>query len=428
MVHTTLTQRLRDTTRVAHAELEQLPYSRALADGTLPVESYVSHLRAMAIAHGVLERVLDSAKDDRIITAWQAGIRRLPDLGADLKHFGAQAIPDIPSVHQRAVTLTDSILHRSVQAPITLLGYLHVFEGSQMGAAVMAGMVKRIFPLDRLHGLTYLDMDAAATREHWQAFCAVIDTLSLTTEEERGVLDAALEAYAAVHQIFEALHPFDRSSLRHLVTSINPEAGAHPIPDDPLELDAAIRAGERCLLEYPYFTWRYGERGSRYTSSDSAWLATLTQRDQSIVDAQVQWLAGVLASRGMPSILMQRHLELLYEELVKRAPNASAERYGRLLLAAEALAQQRKGVMADSELDAIHRAFDEAVGPDWRVRLPRMGPVIACAVVDEVRGVAGAIASLETWLTDASRFPAQWIAAVQAAFSAARHAAQHSRR
>lgn len=139
---------------------------------------------------------------------------------------------------------------------------------------------------------------------------------------------------------------------------------------------------------------------------------TLTAHDQSVVDAQVEWLGGVLGSRGMPSLLLQRHLELLYEELIGRMPERSGSGYGKLLAAADRLAEQRRAVIADADFAAIRHPFEQAVGPDWRARLPGTGTLLVCAVVDRARGVEQAVSSLEGWLTDPQRFPPHWIAAV----------------
>ncbi|MFZ1640910.1 MAG: hypothetical protein WAV07_05620 [Candidatus Contendobacter sp.] len=51
----TLMIRLREATREIHTQLEALPYPQALERRELPLESYVGHLRAMAVVHGVLE-------------------------------------------------------------------------------------------------------------------------------------------------------------------------------------------------------------------------------------------------------------------------------------------------------------------------------------------------------------------------------------
>ncbi len=199
---------------------------------------------------------------------------------------------------------------------------------------------------------------------------------------------------------------------------LNPDAGSHPIPEDPRAIEAAEAAGLRLRLAYPYLVWRWSARGERFSVSDAAWLITLADQQQSVADAQVDWLAQILAPRGMPRLLLQRTLEVLYEELLVRLAGR-AEAWARLLGAADRLAAQRRAVLDDAALDRISGAFNRAVGPDWRARLPGTGALIAAACVDERLGPVGSRAATCDWLCDEDRFPPAWCAAVRRALEAA---------
>lgn len=202
-------------------------------------------------------------------------------------------------------------------------------------------------------------------------------------------------------------------------SSINRDAGSYPITDDPAELKAAARASERSFAEFPYYEARYGERGRRFGNSDSAWLALLAHHEQAEIDRQVLWLGRVLASRGMPQLLLERHLELMHEELTAELPVRS-ERYEKLLRAAAMLREERQEVLGAGEAAALARDFDAAVGPELAARLPRMGEIVVAAVVDERLGIPEAVTSLEAWMTDAERFPPAWVEATHRAIRAAR--------
>jgi hypothetical protein len=83
--------------------------------------------------------------------------------------------------------------------------------------------------------------------------------------------------------------------------------------------------------------------------------------------------------------------------------------------------------LPDDRVAELCAAFDRAVGPAWAARLPGTGTLLACAVADECSGSPLAVTSLQSWLTDATRFPPVWIAAVAATLAVARaHAAQLS--
>jgi hypothetical protein len=111
-----------------------------------------------------------------------------------------------------------------------------------------------------------------------------------------------------------------------IAASINPDAGTHPVTSDPRELAAARRATERSIERFPYYTARYGERAMRFGDSDGAWLALVAVENTSHVLDQTAWLASVLASRGMPTLLMDLHLRFLREELSRAVPG-DADRY-----------------------------------------------------------------------------------------------------
>lgn len=191
---------------------------------------------------------------------------------------------------------------------------------------------------------------------------------------------------------------------------LNPAAGDHPIADDPREVEAALRAGERTWAEYPYYDQRYGERGRAFTRSDSAWLVTLASENEDTVAAQVAWLGRLLAARGMPRLLLERHLVTLREELVAAVPER-AEAYAALARAAVVLADARRETVSDARVAALGQRFDELTDG----ALPRTGELIAAAAADERAGIAQAVPSLMAWLTEAG-----WAEAAGAVLAEAR--------
>src|ERR1700755_2547305 len=117
----------------------------------------------------------------------------------------------------------------------------------------------------------------------------------------------------------------------------NPEAGDHAVSMDPLEQSAAEAAVRASWREFPYYPRRYGERGWRFSLSDTGWIETLCSLEAKEAQSQVFWLGGLLAARGMPTYLLERHVEHLYDELV-RPTHARNSRYDVLRQAATALA------------------------------------------------------------------------------------------
>ncbi|MGO4597391.1 hypothetical protein [Terrabacter sp. 2RAF25] len=179
---------------------------------------------------------------------------------------------------------------------------------------------------------------------------------------------------------------------------VNADAGGYEIITDATLLRAAVRAAQRSIDSMPYYGARYGARGSRFATTDSAWLVSLAWLDAPGAVRQVQWLARVLAARGMPSWLLAIHLDELVREV---ASVADAEAVGALPAAAAALASARRAHVDDELVQAADAWADEALGESSPV--PRAGALMAAAVADARSGLTRDDTALVDWLTDGER-------------------------
>jgi len=413
---------LKAAAAAAHERLGGAPFFEALTAGTLPLESYVGQLRALSAVNGVLEKALSEAADPRVASVWNDDMRKVPFLQQDLRYFEPRAVADLKEAVEAVIAVDTDIRLRSVERPLSLLGHLYVIEGSTLGAEVLRPLVARAFHLEGDEGLSSLHVYGSAVSEHWARYRERMNALTLSEAERTSILEAAVDGFNRIEAVYRALYPFAPESKTFLVTSINPEAGRHAVPSDPREIEASLNAGDACWSRFPYYEHRYGERGRRFARSDAAWQATLHQYEPAQILQLVRWLGRVLASRGMPTVLLQVQLEMLVEALAEAVPEKKAE-YQKLLLAAEDLAASRRLHLGDDEVSRIALDFDRAAGPEWSARLPYTGIMIACAAADEKGGRKGAVTSLHPWLTDPARFPATWIAAVESALAEARRLA-----
>ena len=415
----TLMEELKAATQPAHLRLETAPFFSALAACQLPLESYVGQLRALAVIHGVLEQALASCADARIGSVWNREMRKLPLLQKDLRFFEPRTVADVKKGADAALKAAEQLRLLCVERPLALLGCVYVLEGSTLGATVLRPLIARAFLLTGEEGLAYLHNYGTEVKARWAQFQHRMNQLSLSAEERGQIVKAAGDFFQQLDSVFRALYPFPPESKTYLVTSINPEAGWHAVPADSREVQAAIRAGDICWERYPYYEQRYGERGRRFAWSDAAWQATLYHYEPEHISEQVCWLGRVLAGRGMPTFLLADQLEILVEELAAAIPEKKSA-YERLLSAAAELRESRRRHLTDAQIQAIATGFDRAVGPEWSARFPHTGTLLGCAVADELEGSELAVESLRPWMTDATRFPAAWIAAVEATLAQAR--------
>jgi heme oxygenase len=418
-----VTDSLRTETQSHYARVEALPFFKALATRELPRDSYVGLLQALEIVYAAFEQAVRQSTNPVLTAARDAHRRTLSLIRRDQAFFANRALEGSSHAVLHALILEQQIRERARQDPVSLLGYLYVLEGATLGGVMSRSFVARALHLRGADGLIYLSGYKLWTRAQWSQFARRLAESAAGPAELDRVVEAAREVFTGIEEIIRTLYPVAVHSPHDLVPTLNPEAGSHPIPDDVREIRAALLAGERSWQRFPYYEWRYGARGRRFTRSDSAWIVTLTNHRQAAVDQQVAWLGRLLASRGMPQWMLELHLEVLYQELVAAVPEKQAT-YAKLLLAAAMLHDIRRAQIDDAVFQSLASEFDALVGPDWSTRLPRTGGLLAAAVADELGGIPQAVSSLETWMTDASRFPETWIAAVQTMLRKAREQAR----
>ncbi len=421
---TTLMRLLRAETQAAHEAVERLPYFEALRRGELPLGAYANYLRAFSLLHEALEDALGRA-EGAAAEVWHEGMSRREHFARDFAELG-DAGPEVPRAAARAIALAEQLRARATDDPAWALGYLYVLEGSTLGGRVLLRELERLPGLEGGRGLHYLASYGDETAEHWRAFSARMNGLVLENEARGRVAAVAREAFEGIAGVVEAIHPPAPGDWPSLARELNPEAGQHPVAGDPVELRAALRAGERTWHRFPYYERRFGPPGRRFMRSDSGWLAHLTELPPEELERQALWLGGVLANRGMPQWLLECHLDDLFVELARARPERRA-RYVPLRNAAAALRRGRTARVDEASFDRLGADFDAAIGPAWRRTLPHAGRLVASAVADESNGHPRAVTSLIEWLGSAEHFPAVWVDAVGRTLEGAREVVRRAK-
>jgi hypothetical protein len=190
---------------------------------------------------------------------------------------------------------------------------------------------------------------------------------------------------------------------------VNPDAGRHEVVTDATLLRAGVRASQRSYDAVPYYRLRYGGRGARFASTDTAWLVSLAGQEEEQTLTHVRWLARVLANRGMPSWLLERHLGALVAELRSVAGDDAA---GVLPAAAADLAATRRRHVDDDLLTRADAWAVEALGDD--LPFAGAGLLLAAATADVLAGVTADDRPLVGWLTYPERLRPEAAEAVHA--------------
>jgi len=405
----TLPDRIKESIRGRHSEMEQVPYVKALMGGNLPFNCYIAQLKAMAIIHGTIERELAVSDIQGIKGLILPRPSRFGHLRTDLSVLKAHAVPDCIKAVNQALRITEEIRLARVEKTERLIGFFYVLEGTTLGNMVHLRDVKNTFG-DKVRGATnYYQGYGDKTIYYWDEFRGFLNGLSNHTADI--VIASAHRLFDLLEPLYQALYPVNKEDWGYLATTLNPEAGRHPVPSDILEIQASISAGNKCLQEFPYLYERYQERGKAFTYSDAAWLITLSRLPKGECLRQVQWLGRVLGNRGIPRITLERQLEILYEELLSNYPERR-DIYSGLLEAASSLKAERLSYIDDTTFKGLSSDFSMATEGEICGRFQRTGELILSAVCDERAGIEDALNSLIPWLTDSNRFPDKWIKAV----------------
>jgi heme oxygenase len=417
-------ERLRAATRQAHERIDSGPFSRSVLDGSLSLQRYASFLRATMCVTCELEQAVERAHSPVLRSAFAHGAERRARLTQDLAYL--QCDPrGVDAAVLEALVLCQRIRLDMPRGDAALLGYLYVIEGSQLGG-VFQGRALAQRPELQGGGLAYLSGAGRETQLQFRTFVAKLEAALPDEAAVEHAVIGATHAFEGFERIVEAVVSPELEG-RWLTRPLNDDAGTHPVPQDLREIQAALRAGEQSYQTWSYYEARYGERGLRFTRSDSAWLVTVARHDRAQALRQVRWLANVLASRGMPQLLMERHLEQLQACLTAFVPERASE-YQVLREAADELRQARTSVLSQDAFDALTSQFStvtrvaEPLASSPRIEPAEAGALLVAAVLDERAGLMRAVESLCQWLGDPARFSDLWRAAIECTLQAARAA------
>jgi len=201
-------------------------------------------------------------------------------------------------------------------------------------------------------------------------------------------------------------------SDKYHIAAINFEAGDHAMPQNPLEIDLALRAAKVAWEKYPYLEYRYGERGRRFTDSDSCWLVTLTRAPRQVaVTKALEWLRTVLASRGIPTVILEFHLDAILRAVRVEFPEQRDMQTQFDPFLSDRNSERRRLFGADSRSRLIDM-FDQRFRVCTGFKVESTAELVASAWVDEHSGMTGSLSSLCSWFTDGKRFSTDWIASV----------------
>jgi heme oxygenase len=203
MSATDLTTRLRSAIQPTHDRIEQLPLTKALADGRTGKSTYANLLSQLLAIHEPLENEL--ASRPHLAAVYRPEMARTALLRGDLNAFGGNLMPGLPPTQQWLTHFS----HWAEGEGWSLVGPLYVLEGSRMGSMILARRLAECFGVDVQpgQGLDY-HIDQMAERPRlFQQFKARLNGLPLTSADADGVVAAAATTMDLMHEIYAAILP-----------------------------------------------------------------------------------------------------------------------------------------------------------------------------------------------------------------------------
>ncbi|MEN9444042.1 MAG: hypothetical protein RIS47_932 [Bacteroidota bacterium] len=406
-----LHEQLKKACSALHQQAHKLPYIQSLLHHELPQISYIGYLRCLAIIYGTVENQLKFCPSlGKYYSSYQT---KLDLLLADLQHIAPNREPDVLPAISTALHLADMAMLYASTAPHKLLGFTYVLEGSLNGGDILKTNIAQTFCLQSDSGIQYLSGFTPEFQLFWADFIAKLNSEFTDSIQQQDIIATALEVFEGLIAIYTQLHSATPEQIGQHISALNPEAGNFPIPTNPLEIEAAIKAGMYCWQEFPYFEIRYGARGRRFTVSDSVWLVTLCELPVGIAVKQVDWLVRVLATRGIPSLTMEVQLEAMCRELSQALPE-NEQKYKILEIAAAHIRSLRQNFLPDAMLENCKQLFERNINQasltDVRcLKLQHnLGGLLASAMADKKNGIALSSDSFVGWISDAKLFPNVW--------------------
>jgi len=191
---------LRFSTRLEHARTERTALGRALIHAEITARQRALQLWVQDRLLAVLEEAIAQGALRELAPIWEPTMEKRSALVRDLEEL-ADELREIPPGVSAAVTAGIRALRHDALDPARLVGWIYVFEGSTLGAQVLAD---RLSQRDG-RGLSYFRVYGSATRMRWEAFGERVERWVPPAAAERARA-GAVQAFAVVREAFEAIH------------------------------------------------------------------------------------------------------------------------------------------------------------------------------------------------------------------------------
>lgn len=198
-------KRLYEETKSAHEQVESMDFVVSLRNQKLSQTDYVQYLTDLILVYSALEECLRTNLGITAIqTLYDDRLCRTKKLEKDIQSFQEEKL--IPS--KAAQDYAKHLKELSTQSPLLLLAHSYVrYLGDLSGGRMMKKFVEQLFPGEHTHFYNFdeaLGENAIGTKfvEYKNGWKQKLDSLSLTDEEKRDLIEEAKKGFEYTGRIF----------------------------------------------------------------------------------------------------------------------------------------------------------------------------------------------------------------------------------
>ncbi len=203
-----VTERLRDSTRAMHTEVERAGVMRLLLHGQLGQVGYCRLLRNLHAIYVALEAGLSQNASKTVLAALRCEpLFRSDALGDDLNFLhGADWAEAIP-LTVAAMQYADHLNALATRKPLMLGAHAYVrYLGDLSGGQMLARIVAKSLALEADQGVNFYDFGGAENvAKHARAFRAGLDILADDETNAQALVEEAGDAFSRHRMLFEEL-------------------------------------------------------------------------------------------------------------------------------------------------------------------------------------------------------------------------------
>lgn len=195
-----LHERIKKETAATHEDLENLPFSLALRNQTLPRQPVIQFLRNLLVMNEALESAIQSSPDPRLKPFLKNYALKVPLIKSDLARFESQTSSSVATANS-----FESKVRNHAHEPMYLVGALYVLEGSQNGAMMLKSLYSKALSVEP-EALFYFGCYGSQTGPVWKSFVDALNQLEANESEAAHVALGAVETFESIAEILKALY------------------------------------------------------------------------------------------------------------------------------------------------------------------------------------------------------------------------------